>query len=87
LITFSFTRPLLIKQNLEDQIEFVPVNEKLKAFILSSWDDGTPCPLATQGSNGRYFASIRSKEKQPPPVTRITSAPPMIEIFFRELLY
>jgi len=55
LITFSFTRLLLIKQKLEDQIEFVPVNEKLKAFILSSWDDGMPCPLATQGPNGRYI--------------------------------
>src|SRR5713101_6645496 len=34
-----------------------------------------------------YFASTRSSEKRPAPVTKIVNAPPMIEIFFRKLLY
>jgi hypothetical protein len=34
-----------------------------------------------------YLASTRSREKRPPPVTKIATAPPMIEIFFRKLLY
>ena len=31
--------------------------------------------------------STRSREKRPAPVTKIVNAPPMIEIFFKKLLY
>jgi hypothetical protein len=30
----------------------MPISEKLKALIRSAWDDGAPCLVATQGSNG-----------------------------------
>jgi hypothetical protein len=34
-----------------------------------------------------YLVKMRSIEKRPPPVTKMARAPPMIEIFFRKLLY
>src|SRR6202035_3816504 len=30
----------------------MPISEKLKTLIRSAWDDGAPCLVATQGSNG-----------------------------------
>ncbi len=34
------------------QKDRMPISEKLKALIRSAWDDGAPCLVATQGSNG-----------------------------------
>jgi hypothetical protein len=39
------------------------------------------------GLEALCFASTRSREKRRAPVTKIVNAPPMIEIFFRKLLY
>lgn len=30
----------------------MPISERLKALIRSAWDDGVPCLLATQGTDG-----------------------------------
>ena len=30
----------------------MPISPKLRALILSAWDDGSPCLLATAGPNG-----------------------------------